>query len=66
MWRASRAINHAPRGHAAHYVLSHPGADAGAPPPFAGLVEGDAPVAAIVALVDTLADLVAASVVEPE
>jgi len=54
------------RGHAAHYVLSHPGGDAGAPPPFAGKVEGDAPVAAIVALVDTLADLVAASAVEPE
>jgi hypothetical protein len=49
------------RGGAARYQLSHPSSDAEAPAVFAGTVEGSAPVASIVELLDTLADLVEAS-----
>ena len=49
------------RGGAARYLLAHPSADAEALPVFAGTVEGNAPVASIVELLDTLADLIEAS-----
>jgi hypothetical protein len=51
-------------GGAARYQLAHPSSDASdaeALPVFAGTVEGNAPVASIVELLDTLADLVEAS-----
>jgi hypothetical protein len=47
------------RGSAARYQLSHAGSDA--PAPFAGRVDGTAPVQSIVEIVDMLADLVDAS-----
>jgi hypothetical protein len=48
-------------GGAARYLLSNPSSVAEAPPAFAGQVGGAAPVDEIVAIVDTLADLVEAS-----
>ncbi len=48
-------------GSAARYLLSHPSSIVEAPPAFAGAVDGAAPVDSIVAIVDTLADLVEAS-----
>jgi hypothetical protein len=48
-------------GNAARYQLTHPSSVAEAPTAFAGQVEGEAPVEDIVAIVDTLADLVDAS-----
>jgi len=48
-------------GNAARYQLSNPSSVAEAPPAFAGQVEGAAPIDGIVAIVDTLADLVEAS-----
>jgi hypothetical protein len=48
-------------GSAARYLLSNPSSIAEAPPAFAGTVDGAAPVDGIVAIVDTLADLVEAS-----
>jgi hypothetical protein len=48
-------------GSAARYLLSHPSSISEAPPAFTGEVGGAAPVDGIVAIVDTLADLVEAS-----
>jgi hypothetical protein len=48
------------RGAAARYVISDPD-PLEAPPPFAGQVAGEVPVAAVVAILDTLVDLVEAS-----
>ena len=45
-------------GNAARYQLTNPSSVAEAPPAFAGQVDGTAPVEGIVAIVDTLADLV--------
>jgi hypothetical protein len=49
------------RGTAAGYQLAAPATPDDAPPPFAGKIEGDAPVSAVVEVLDTLADLVEAS-----
>lgn len=48
-------------GLAARYLVASRAAPEDVPPPFAGVVEGDAPVVAVVAIVDTLADLIDAS-----
>jgi hypothetical protein len=48
-------------GNAARYLLSHPSSIAEAPQAFYGTVDGAGPVDGIVAIVDTLADLVEAS-----
>jgi hypothetical protein len=48
-------------GNAARYQLTSPSSLTEAPPAFAGQVDGAAPVDGIVAIVDTLADLVEAS-----
>jgi hypothetical protein len=48
-------------GRAARYLLSNPSALAEAPPMFAGATEGDAPVSGVLAILDTLADLLEAS-----
>jgi hypothetical protein len=49
------------RGGAARYVVAQPSSAAGAPVVFSGETEGDRPVGSIVAILDTLADLVEAS-----
>jgi hypothetical protein len=48
-------------GNAARYQLTNPSSVAEAPPPFAGKIDGAAPVDGVVAIVDLLADLVEAS-----
>lgn len=48
-------------GSAARYLLAHPSSIADAPPAFAGTVEGAAPVDSLVAILDTMADLIEAS-----
>jgi hypothetical protein len=53
------------RGAAARYHLALPAADVEAPPVFAGVIEGDAPVTTLVAILDLLADAVEASAAEP-
>jgi hypothetical protein len=50
------------KGTAARYLLAARGShDDEAPPPFRGVVDGDAPVATVIALLDTLADVIEAS-----
>ena len=48
-------------GSAARYLLTHPSSAAEAPPAFAGEVGGTAPVEGVVSIVDTMADLLEAS-----
>jgi hypothetical protein len=48
-------------GSAARYLLAHPSSISEAPPPFAGTVSGTAPVDSLVAILDTMADLIEAS-----
>jgi hypothetical protein len=48
-------------GSAARYLLAHPTSIAEAPPAFAGTVAGAAPVDSLVAILDTMADLIEAS-----
>jgi hypothetical protein len=48
-------------GNAARYLLTYPSSIAEAPPAFAGEVTGAAPVDGLVSIVDTLADLIEAS-----
>jgi hypothetical protein len=48
-------------GTAARYILTQPSSAADAPPPFAGDVGGTAPVEGVVSIVDTMADLLEAS-----
>lgn len=48
-------------GSAARYLLAHPTSIAEAPPAFAGAVAGAAPVDSLVAILDTMADLIEAS-----
>ena len=48
-------------GSAARYLLAHPSSIADAPPAFAGTVAGRAPVDSLVAIIDTMADLIEAS-----
>ena len=48
-------------GSAARYLLAHPSSISEAPPPFAGTVSGAAPVDSLVAILDTMADLIEAS-----
>jgi hypothetical protein len=52
-------------GSAARYLLAHPSAIAEAPPAFAGTVSGPAPVDSLVAIIDTMADLIEASLPPP-
>jgi hypothetical protein len=49
------------RGGAARFLVAQPSSSAGAPAIFAGQIDGEAPVDSIVAILDTLADLVEAS-----
>jgi hypothetical protein len=49
------------RGAAARYLISHPSADAEAPPVFGASVDGPEPVTFVVDLLDVLADLIEAS-----
>jgi hypothetical protein len=49
-------------GNAARYLLAHPSAIDEAPPAFAGQVSGPLPVDGLVSIVDTLADLIEASI----
>jgi hypothetical protein len=48
-------------GSAARYLLTHPASIADAPLAFAGQVDGSAPIEGLVSIVDTLADLIEAS-----
>ncbi len=48
-------------GSAARYLLVHPSSIAEAPPAFSGTVAGAAPVDSLVAIIDTMADLIEAS-----
>ena len=48
-------------GSAARYLLVHPSTIAEAPPAFAGEVAGATPVDSLVAIIDTMADLIEAS-----
>jgi hypothetical protein len=48
-------------GSAARYLLTHPSSITEAPPAFAGTVTGAAPVDSLVAIIDTMADLIEAS-----
>jgi len=48
-------------GSAARYLLAHPSSIAEAPPAFAGTVTGAAPVDSLVAILDTMTDLIEAS-----
>ncbi|HEX4404926.1 MAG TPA: hypothetical protein VH560_08870, partial [Polyangia bacterium] len=52
------------RGTAARYAVAARSLDGATPPPFDGKLEGDAPVSAVVAVLDLLADLVDASASE--
>ena len=63
-WRASRetAWSRSGAGAPRAILVAHPSSAAGAPAIFAGQIDGEAPVDSIVAILDTLADLVEASI----
>jgi hypothetical protein len=48
-------------GSAARYLLAHPSSESDAPSAFAGEIAGDVPITSLIAIVETLADLIEAS-----